>query len=266
MGTQYKVDTDSLQVQIEALTSLLGEFPKEVFSQLASASDSGNTHDQINATYSTLQKTQVQLTALIEYTRDFFQTYLNAVLGNDSTAMVTPTGGIIRTGLNVDLAGQHTNYTCGSASGSMILRYLGIDVSEEEFWRFANAGGYGTYVYRIAQTINHFAGGDVYKYVNTSNYSLEEYYQRLSGSIQAGYPVEVVARIPGGTDFGYSTGGHYFVVTGVYKNANGEYMAKINDPFSGGWSKNGHQGQQLEMKLSDIQKYNANHSGYIICH
>lgn len=266
MGTQYKVDTDSLQAQIKALTSLLAKFPQKAFSQLASTSDSGNTHNQINAVYATIQKTQSQLAALIENTRDFFQMYLNAVLENDSTAMVTPTGGIIRTGLNVDLAGQHTNYTCGSASGSMILRYLGINVSEEEFWNYANAGGYGTYVYRITQTINHFAAGDVYKYVDTSNYSLEEYYQRLSNSIQAGYPVEVVACIPGGTNFGYSTGGHYFVVTGVYKNANGEYMAKINDPFSGGWSGNGHQGQQLEMKLSDIKNYNANHSGYIICH
>lgn len=266
MGTQYKVDTDELQAQVTALTTLLGEFPKEVFSKLESDVDSGNTHDQINMAYATLQKTQLQLISLIEYTRDFFQMYLNAVLGNDSTATVTPTGGIIRTSLDVDLAGQHENYTCGSASGSMILRYLGIDISEEEFWKYANAGGYGTYVYRIAQTINHFSGDDVYKYVDTSNYSLEEYYQRLSESIQAGYPVEVVACIPGGTDFGYSTGGHYFVVTGVYKNANGEYMAKINDPFSGGWSGNGHQGQRLEMKLSDIQKYNANHSGYVICH
>lgn len=266
MGTQYKVDTDSLQTQIEALTTLLGEFPAEAFSQLTSDADMGETHEQINSAYSLLQQAQRQLVSLIEYTRDFFQKYRNAVLGNDTTAMVTPTGGIIRTGLDVDLEGQHTNYTCGSASGSMMLRSLGFQVSEEEFWRYANSGGNGTYVYRIAQTLNHFAGDNVYKYVNTNQYSLDEYYQRISESIQAGYPVEVVASIPKGTGFGYSTGGHYFVVTGVYKNANGEYMAKINDPFSGSWYSNGHQGQKIEMKLSDIKQYNSNHSGYVICH
>ena len=168
MGTQYKVDTDALQVQIEALTTLLGEFPKEAFYQLASDADSGSTHDQINAAYATLQQTQTQLTALIEYTRDFFQTYLNAVLGNDdATVKVTPSGGVTRkeTEVNADRLkdyssgadvergslryvyqngtytektkngwGKYTSISggqCNSACESMALSYLGIDRSPE---------------------------------------------------------------------------------------------------------------------------------------
>ena len=172
---------------------------------------------------------------------------------------------LLKVECDVPLRGQNTNYTCGSASGSMILSSLGINTSEEAFWNYANSGGQGTYVYRIAQTLNHFIGSNVYSYVNTANMSLEAYYQLIAASIEKGYPVEVVVCIQSGTEFGYSSNGHYVVVTGVYQNAQGEYIAKINDPFSGKWYSNGHQGQQIEIKLSDLQKYNANHSGYVIC-
>lgn len=172
---------------------------------------------------------------------------------------------LIKIECDVPLRGQKTNYTCGSASGSMILNSLGINISEDVFWKYANANGEGTYVYRVTQTLNHFIGSNVYKYVSTGSMGLEAYYQLLATSIEKGYPVEVVVRIPSGTGFGYKSDGHYVVVTGVYQNKKGEYIAKINDPFSGGWYSNGHQGQQIEIKLSDLKKFNANHSGYVIC-
>lgn len=167
--------------------------------------------------------------------------------------------------IDTPVFGQNTSFTCGSASGRMILGSLGIQVSESEFWNYANAGGCGTYVYRVTQTLNHFIGSDVYRYVDTTKMSLDEYAKLLTDSLEKGYPVEVVASIPSGTEFGYRTPGHYFVVSGVYRDANGELMARINDPFSGSWYSNGHQGQQFTMKLSDVKQYNANHSGYVIC-
>lgn len=166
--------------------------------------------------------------------------------------------------VQVPLYGQQTNYTCGSASGSMILNSLGMPCTESQFWNYANANGEGTYVYRIAQTLNHFAGNNVYSYKNTSNMSLDEYYNTISTSITNGYPVEVVVTIPSGTEFGYYSSGHYVVITDVYCDSNGNYIAKINDPYSKNWAYNGHNGQQLEMKLSDLKRYNANHSGFII--
>ena len=163
---------------------------------------------------------------------------------------------------DVPLYGQKTNYTCGSASGSMILNSLGINVSEESFWRYANAGGEGTYVYRITQTLNHFLGAQIYSYVQTNKMGLEEYAKMIETSLERGYPVQMVIRIPRGTAFGYSSNGHYVVVTGIYQDKNGEYMVKINDPFS----KSGPNApQQIEMKLSELKQYNANHSGYVIC-
>lgn len=167
--------------------------------------------------------------------------------------------------IDVPLAGQHTDYTCGSASGCMILSALGVSCSEEAYWRYANSNGQGTYVYRVAQALNHFLGSNKYDFVATNNMSLEEYYQTILKSLENGYPVEVVMSVEGKSEFGYSTEGHYVVVTGVYKNEDGEYIAKINDPFSKNWYNNGHQGQQIEMRLSDLHRYNKKHSSYIIC-
>lgn len=172
---------------------------------------------------------------------------------------------LLKVECDVPLHGQNTHYTCGSASGSMILSSLGINTSEEAFWNYSDAGGQGTYVYRVTATLNHFIGSNVYKYVETNKMSLDEYYQLLATSIEKGYPAEVQIRIPANTEFGYKSNGHYVVVTGIYQNAQGEYIAKINDPFSGKWYSNGHQGQQIEIKLSDLKKYNASHSGYVIC-
>jgi len=163
---------------------------------------------------------------------------------------------------DVPLYGQKTNYTCGSASGSMILNSLGVRVSESDFWNYANAGGHGTYVYRIAQTLNHFLGAQIYSYVQTYSMGLEEYAKMIETSLERGYPVQMVIRIPRGTAFGYSSNGHYVVVTGIYQDKNGEYMVKINDPFSKSGPNNP---QQIEMKLSELKQYNANHSGYVIC-
>ena len=170
--------------------------------------------------------------------------------------------------VEVPLDGQDTNYTCGSASGSMILNSLGYETTEAEFWNYANANGEGTYVYRVVQTLNHFAGSEIYHYTETNGMSLDTYYQTIKNSIADGYPVQVVGTFSSDSAFGYNTGGHYFVITGVRQNPDGEYIALVNDPFSPNWSENGHQGQQIEVPLSDIKNYNLRHSdsGYIICH
>lgn len=96
MGAQYKVDTDALQTQIDALSKLLGEFPQNTFSKADSVVDKGSTHEQINRVYAYVQQTQEQLVLLIENTRDYFQKFHDAILGNDLTAKVSPSGGLLR--------------------------------------------------------------------------------------------------------------------------------------------------------------------------
>ncbi len=167
--------------------------------------------------------------------------------------------------VEVPLCGQNTDYSCGAAAGNMILAALGVNCNETSFWNYANANGQGDYVYRIAQTLNHFIGSNKYDFVYTADMSLEEYYLMFVKSLENGYPVEVVMSVKGKSELGYTTSGHYVVVTGVYKNEDGEYIAKINDPFSANWYGNGHQGQQIEMRLSDLHRYNKKHSSYIIC-
>lgn len=251
---------------------------------------SGKTTEQINRVYSTLRKMELEVVDLIAktgvainfalkkfYEADHageFEKIGNSLGGQYIGAKGISIGGVyIGADGNaykgefhqVSLVGQTRNYTCGSASGSMILNSIGVHVSEDDFWNYANAGGMGTYVYRVTQTLNHFIGSDKYKYVQTSSMGIDEYAALMSNSIKNGYPVEVVASIPTSSAFGYGTSGHYFVVDGVYKSESGEYRAKVSDPFSGGWYSNGHQGQQIDVKLSDIKQYNQNHSSYVIC-
>lgn len=280
--SKFKVDNEQIDATVETLKTLLTKceelYEKEV---PVSDVDKGQTHEELISVCDNIRTTCYYFGQLIHNTIEFLGKSSEMFAKSDTNsanAIKDSSSGTAGTGssnskkeseeykgLQVPLKGQETNYTCGSASGNMILESLGVNCSESEFWNYANSNGQGTYVYRIAQTLNHFIGADAYKYVYTSGMNLDEYYNTISTSINNGYPVEVVMSIPSGSAFGYSTGGHYAVVTGVYKNATGEYIAKVNDPFSGNWYNNGHQGQQIEVKLSDIQQYNRNHSGYIIC-
>ncbi len=163
--------------------------------------------------------------------------------------------------LDVPLYGQQTSYTCGSASGSMILNSLGYNISESTFWNTANSGGQGTYVYMMRYTLNYYIGSSVYKEVLTTSMSLDSFYNRIRTSLLNGYPVQIVIKIPSGSPFGYSSSGHYVVIRGLYKDANGNYIAMINDPYS----KYGtNSPQKIEINLSTLKTYNSNHSGYIV--
>lgn len=150
MGSEYKVDTNSLQIQVNALTMLLGEFPKEAFSPLTSDADMGSTHNEITAIYTTLQQTQKQLSSLIEYTRDYFQNYLDAVLKNDTAIIkVTPTGGVSRKETEIRPDGI-TNYSDGGGVNKGTIRYVyqSGTISEKQ------ANGWGKYVEISCQQCN----------------------------------------------------------------------------------------------------------------
>ena len=258
MGTQYKVDTDALQIQIEALTTLIGEFPKDAFSQLTSVSDSGNTHDQINASYATLQQTQAQLTALIEYTRDFFQSYLNAVLGNDkATVKVTPSGGVTRreTEINADRIrdyasgegvekgslryvyqngahaekeengwGRYTSISggqCNSACESMALSYLGIDRSPGSLVpEGTDLGGLEVASYGTSQKRWTAPDGRTILIDNHSSFDKGGFDKAVNAFIADGNQGKTAPPMIRYTYPGGS-GGHWLVVVG--KNADGSF-------------------------------------------
>ncbi len=282
----FKIDTEKVNDSVETLRKLLDEC-EEIYNKKIPESevDKGSTHNELYDLCQEIKTTCQYLGELINNSilflgkssemfdtsdRESADAISDSSPATDGSGLSTggsneTSGNISQQSVDVQLYGQHTNYTCGSASGNMILNSIGVQCSEEDFWNYANSNGEGTYVYRVCQTLNHFIGSEKYRYVDTSRMDLSAYYQLIYSSLERGYPVEVVMRIPEGTAFGYGTNGHYAVISGVYQNSNGEYMAKINDPFSGNWFTNGHQGQQIEVKLSDIQQYNKNHSGYVIC-
>ena len=99
--------------------------------------------------------------------------------------------------------------------------------------------------------------------------SLETYYNTLKESLEKGYPVMVM--VAANTSayskaLHYSTNGHYMVITGVYKDANGVLRVKINDPYSAAAknAKNRPAPQQLDMPLETLKGMSERHSGSII--
>ena len=94
MGAEYKVDTEQLQTQIDALSVLLAECQWDTTTQPSSAKDCGQVHSSIAAAYEKLQGIQNQFRALVTYSKDYFQKYLDAVLGNDKTTVVSESGSI----------------------------------------------------------------------------------------------------------------------------------------------------------------------------
>lgn len=94
MGAEYKVDTEQLQTQINALSALLAECQWDTTTQPSSAKDCGQAHSSIAAAYEKLQGIQNQFRTLVTYSKDYFQKYLDAVLGNDKTTVVAESGAI----------------------------------------------------------------------------------------------------------------------------------------------------------------------------
>jgi uncharacterized protein YraI len=157
--------------------------------------------------------------------------------------------------VSVPMVKQTKSNTCGSASGSMVLKARGKSVSEMTFWNYANSGGEGTYVYRVCGTLNHFLGSNWYVYKNLSSSSVNTYYNRIQRSISMGYPVILPLRYSASSEFGYKSNGHYVVVKSIYISGTDCYV-KVNDPNTG---------KVVTLSLNNLVKYNKAHSGYVIC-
>ena len=171
--------------------------------------------------------------------------------------------------VDVPLYGQKTNYTCGSASASMILAALGKNVSETDIWNWnKNKGRDPTGREYLVEAINHYLGEDLYTWKQSYKMNLDTYYKTIEASLEKGYPVQVLIAVNQNRKnlTGYTTSGHYVVITGIYRAENGEYRVKINDPFSSGFYKSNGKGapQQLDLRLEDLKKISEAHSGSLI--
>lgn len=170
--------------------------------------------------------------------------------------------------LDVKLKPQQTNYTCGSASGAMCAStYSGKDIAESTIWNYANVNGEGTYVYAVTNAINkalkNNGKGQDYGYAHTS--SDEQFFEGAKQSLSKNAPVECQLKPSTLAAFGYSSSGHYVVVSGAYED-NGVKMFRITDPYSGSWSASKPKGQVFDAKVSDIRASIKSHSNYVICH
>lgn len=178
--------------------------------------------------------------------------------------------------LNVYADSQDRSYYCGPSSAYMVLRYKDMDLSEERIAhemktdakRTSSPSG-------IADELNKYLGPGTYDFSSTVNLSDEEFLNLLIKSLNNDCPV-VAQIMPVKSDgsnmiekFGYDTKGvgHFIVITGLGIDNMGNYYVTVNDPYSSEWSDNNHQGQVIDLSLSDFRQSLANHwcgMGYIV--
>ena len=171
----FKVDSEQIRAAIEKL-NVLGDRCEESYNNLnkipESSNDKGRVHEALCELCGSLCKTYVYLAVLIQRSKQFLTTAQETFdkadkqsAGNicDWSESSAPFAKEVRqapreTTTPVKLQGQNTIDTCGAASANMILNSLGVNVSEEDIWKYENSNGQGTYVYRQRDALNHYLG------------------------------------------------------------------------------------------------------------
>lgn len=170
--------------------------------------------------------------------------------------------------LSVGLLGQDNNSCCGSCCAAMVCQYLRLNnsgsVSTLDFWE---AVGHSTTAGSIANQLNSYLGlassnGYAYHSLTAAGTSQDDFQDLMIRALKNNRPVLVQISISS-TDkslFGYTSGGHYILVTGIEESA-GSIYAYVNDPFNGGYDNNKpstHTGQKLKLSLSDLRRLCVN--------
>lgn len=135
----------------------------------------------------------------------------------------------------VPLVSQSTSYTCSDSSAAMCLQYLGKNVTEMDFYNKIDPTGYHTYVWKTAAVMNEYLGSSKYDYYSGGSTNQSNYESYIISSLQKGYPVimHICVTSSNKSVVGYTTDGHYVVVTGIYTDSKGVRRLLINDPWSG---------------------------------
>lgn len=147
--------------------------------------------------------------------------------------------------LNVSLIAQETSYTCGAASIRMIYDYYGLSRTEQQVITIAqNVSGLSDgYQYQPlhGDILNAYTNNSVlnvcYSYRSSSpksSLSANDYKDVVNHNSADSYPMIVLVGIRNNLNecntehFGYTSGGHFLVITGVDSSGN----VHINDPYS----------------------------------
>lgn len=160
--------------------------------------------------------------------------------------------------VNTPLLAQKTPYNCAFASGSMLLNAIGINASEDDI--IGITGGDNN-LYEVNKALNKL-GNDRFNEIYC-DYNEDTFRETVAESLKKGVPVQVNVSLPTKEPFGYTSGGHYVVVTGMYVDNSGVTQVIINDPYSADYFNKGIvQGQTIEMPLSTLCSVRGH--GYLI--
>lgn len=174
--------------------------------------------------------------------------------------------GVAGTALNVELKAQQTHYTCGFASGAMCAQqYSGKSVGENDIYSACKniSASQTNYVWCVTQGVNSIlkakGAGQDYKYKEKPQ-SANAFANGIKQSLDKNAPV-ILHVTPNDAQslYGYSSGGHYVVATGVYKK-DGQLRIKLNDPYSATMQKTSvPTGSQHDATAADVYASMKNH-------
>lgn len=170
--------------------------------------------------------------------------------------------------LNVGLLAQDNDDCCGSCCAAMVCQYLRMNNSGSvTTLGFFDAIGQGTSTGAIAKQLNTYLGlssdnGYAAKSATASATSVEDFQDLMIRSLMANRPVLLQIKMTSSDRslFGYTSGGHYVLVTGIEETPNGVY-AYVNDPFNSGYSNSDastHTGQKKKLNLADLHRICVN--------
>lgn len=150
---------------------------------------------------------------------------------------------------------QQTTYTCGPASGRMVLSSHGIYVSEAQMSSDMNTTTAGTNIGNVAPALNKYVGSGTYIGVTTSDLT---FYSGLIASLNRNRPV--ICNVRTGVLPKYSEDGknvqHYLVANGQYNRTTVYY----SDPHY----DNTYYGAQSTSIDNMTQALNNNYGFYVM--
>lgn len=232
----------------------------------ASYTHNGVTHWLGDVSSSSYRKTFTPTSAgtytVTLYARSYAESNVQSAQGSASRTFTVT--GDSKT-LSVPLYKQEREDTCGSASGRMILKLYGIDVTEEEFREAARrASGIDddfTMVYAVTKALNKYLSENgkstSFQYIDTSGYTTQQYTDLIRKNIMNGHPVQAQLKITDTNHFNYTSNGHYVVIKGI-QYVSGSYQAVVNDPHPDHC-------KTLNVPMDKMLSYNKAHSGFVIC-
>lgn len=152
--------------------------------------------------------------------------------------------------LGVKAKEQTKSNTCSGAASLAVMKYVGSSFKGTDVDLYKAMSKEHT-VGDVVKQLNKYIKGSPYKYGTYPNKT--KWTDAVIKSIKSGYPVIALVKFSNNDYFKYSTNGHYTVIRGYKKDANGSITLYIADSYKITKNKG-----TFSIPLDTMYKYNKN--------